>query len=112
MLGAGAGSSRNAFGGSGIPVFGVHALSPTNSVADGDSFFSRHDGYTPVPDGATNTCTGIGVVLVKGTGPSSPRCWPGQATETTEPQPRLMFSPPAGDAAANPYTMVEFGTSP
>ena len=33
-------------------------------------------------------------------------------TETTEPQPRDTFSPPAGVAAANPYRMVLFGTCP
>jgi hypothetical protein len=33
-------------------------------------------------------------------------------TETTEAQPRLMFRPPAGDAAANPYKIVLFGTCP
>ena len=56
------------FGGSGIPVFGVHADSPTNKVADGDSFRSRHTGFTPVPVGDTNTVTGRGVVLTKDTG--------------------------------------------
>jgi hypothetical protein len=56
------GNSICAFGGSGIPVLGVHAASPTNSVT-GDSFFSRADAKTPVPVGATNTVDGTGVVL-------------------------------------------------
>ena len=46
-------SSIAAFGGSGIPVFGVQALKPTNRVPDGDSFRIRHTGYTPVPVGDT-----------------------------------------------------------
>ena len=57
------GSSICVFGGSGIPVFGVHADSPTNRVPDGDSFFSRHTGFTPVSVGVTNTADGSGVVL-------------------------------------------------
>jgi hypothetical protein len=69
---AGAGISSVAFGGSGIPVFGVHADRPTNIVPDGDSFFSRTVGYTPVPDGARNTCAGSGVVLTKLT--AAPSC--------------------------------------
>jgi hypothetical protein len=63
------GSSTIEFGGSGSPVFGVHADRPTNSVADGDSFFSRHTGLTPVPVGATKTADGRGVVFTKPTGP-------------------------------------------
>ena len=66
-------SSIPAFGGSGIPVFGVHADRPTNRVADGDSFRSRSTGFTPVPVGDTNTVTGSGVVLLSTQGllPSS-----------------------------------------
>jgi hypothetical protein len=54
-------------GGSGRPVFGVHADSPTNRVWDGDSFFRMHTGFTPAPAGATNTTAGRGVVLTVGT---------------------------------------------
>ena len=57
------GSSSIAFGGSGSPVFGVHADRPTNRVWDGDWFFRRHTGFTPVPVGDTNTVDGTGVVL-------------------------------------------------
>jgi hypothetical protein len=73
-------SSSAAFGGSGIPVFGVHADKPTNIVTP-DSFLSRTVGYTPVPDGAVNTSAGIGVVLAKPTGPPSPRRRPAQAAQ-------------------------------
>jgi hypothetical protein len=62
--------SRAAFGSSGIPAFGVHADKPTNMVT-ADSFLSRTVGYTPAPDGAVNTCTGIGVVFEKATAPPS-----------------------------------------
>jgi hypothetical protein len=47
-----------------------------------------------------------------GTGASSVQVGRGQVTEGSEDQPRLMFRPPAGDAAANPYRMVLFGTCP
>jgi hypothetical protein len=63
MLWFAAASSIAEFGGSGMPVFGVHADRPTNRVCDGDSFLSRSTGYTPVPVGATNTAVGSGVVL-------------------------------------------------
>ena len=103
-----------AFGGSGIPVFGVHADKPTNRVWVGDSFCRRHAGFTPVPVGAMNTATGSGVVLVIGTGPplsfSSLRV--SDRRRRRSAHPRLMFRPPAGDAAANPNRMVVFGTCP
>jgi hypothetical protein len=60
-------SSSFAFGGTGMPVFGVHADSPTNSVWLGDSFFRMQVGYTPVPVGAMNAACGSGVVLTNGT---------------------------------------------
>jgi len=63
-----AASSIRVFGGSGIPVFGVHADRPTNRVCEGDSFFRMQNGFTPVPVGDTNTVTGSGVVLTKDTG--------------------------------------------
>ena len=66
-------SFTDSFGGSGSPVFGVHADSPTNSVWLGDSFFRMHTGFTPVPVGDVNTSAGSGVVLAKGTRPSFPR---------------------------------------
>jgi hypothetical protein len=53
----------DSLGGSGRPVFGVHADSPTNKVCDGDTFFTVTTGFTPVPVGATNTADGSGVVL-------------------------------------------------
>jgi hypothetical protein len=58
-----AASSIAVFGGSGIPVFGVHADSPTNKVTAGDSFRRMQRGLTPVPVGDVNTVVGIGVVL-------------------------------------------------
>ena len=64
-------SSIAVFGGSGIPVFGVHADNPTNRVTAGDSFRRMQRGFTPVPVGDVNTTLGIGVVLAKGT--QSPR---------------------------------------
>jgi hypothetical protein len=38
-----------------MPVFGVHALRPTNRVWDGESFLKMHVGFTPVPVGFTYT---------------------------------------------------------
>jgi hypothetical protein len=66
-------NSSFAFGGSGTPVFGVHALNPTNRVCDGDSFFRMQLGFTPVPVGAMNAAVGNGVVFTKDTGPPFPR---------------------------------------
>jgi hypothetical protein len=65
-------SSIFVFGGSGIPVFGVHADSPTYRVWVGDWFFRMQTGFTPVPVGVTNTCVGSGVVLTEDTAASSP----------------------------------------
>lgn len=54
LLGA-AGSLICAFGGNGSPVFGVVADKPMNRVCDGEMFWMMHDGFTPVPVGATYT---------------------------------------------------------
>jgi hypothetical protein len=82
-------------GGSGRPVFGVHADSPTNRVWDGDSFFRMHTGFTPAPVGATNTTAGRGVVLAVGTGASFSRRCRAQMTLTTEPWPTYIVAVPA-----------------
>ena len=81
-------SLTDSFGGSGSPVFGVHADRPTNRVWLGDSFFRMHTGFTPVPVGDVKTTAGSGVVLAKGTGHPLPsrRCQD-QMTETTDPAP-------------------------
>jgi hypothetical protein len=88
-------------GGSGRPVFGVHADSPTNRICDGDSFFRMQTGFTPAPVGATNATVGRGVVLVIGTGASFSRRCRAQMTLTTEPWPTYIVAVPA---AVIPHT--------